>query len=584
MRYWKRHLIFSVTGVLLITMLFGGISVRAANTTPLHIDLVPAGSGLVQPVFITHAGDGSNRLFVIERAGRIRILKDGVLLSTPFLDIDPIVKSSGSEQGLLALAFHPQYASNGQFYTVHTDQDDALILSKFTRSENNPDLANAASRTTLLAIPHPGHTNHNGGTLAFGPDGFLYWSTGDGGGAGDPENNAQDLSVLLGKILRLDVNSGSPYGIPASNPFSSSMDPNVRKEIWAYGLRNPWRMSFDKLTGDLFIGDVGQGAREEIDFQPAASDGGENYGWRVMEGSLCYSPSSNCNKSGKILPVAEYSHALGCSVTGGYVYRGSTYLSMSGYYFYGDYCSGRLFTLLNEPGLGWQSVQILDTSHTISTFGEDEQGELYLADYSGGIIYQLTAPTFADVPPTHIFYDQIESFYQAGLTVGCSHTPLRFCPSNFVTRGEMAVFIERALGNFNPTPNPSGMFDDVPYPGQPASFQAFIEQFYNDGITTGCSQSPLKYCPQNNVTRQEMAVFIERALGNFNPAPNPTGMFDDVPYPGQPAFFVPFIEQFYNDGITTGCANNPLRFCPQNKVTRQEMAVFIVRAFGIPLP
>jgi Zn-dependent metalloprotease len=192
--------------------------------------------------------------------------------------------------------------------------------------------------------------------------------------------------------------------------------------------------------------------------------------------------------------------------------------------------------------------------------------------------------TFADVPTTHMFWKQIEAFYDAGITTGCSQNPKKYCPLANVTRGEMAVFLERAMGNFNPTPDPTGMFADVPYPGQPAAFQAFIEEFYNDGITTGCTPSPLKYCPQNYVTRGEMAVFIERALGNFAPTPNPTGMFADVPYPGQPLTFTPFIEQFYNDGITTGCANNPLRYCPQNKVTRQEMAVFIVRAFGIPLP
>ena len=201
---------------------------------------------------------------------------------------------------------------------------------------------------------------------------------------------------------------------------------------------------------------------------------------------------------------------------------------------------------------------------------------------TGGLL--PTTPTFTDVPLSHMFWNYIEAFHDAGITTGCSTSPKKFCPLANVTRGEMAVFIERAMGNFAPTPNPNGMFDDVPYPGQPASFRPFIEQFYNDGITTGCSSDPLKYCPQNYVTRGEMAVFIERALGNFNPTPNPTGMFDDVPYPGQPASFQAFIEQFYNDGITTGCSRDPLKFCPQNKVTRQEMAVFIVRAFGIPLP
>ncbi|MEO8356908.1 MAG: choice-of-anchor Q domain-containing protein [Chloroflexota bacterium] len=198
--------------------------------------------------------------------------------------------------------------------------------------------------------------------------------------------------------------------------------------------------------------------------------------------------------------------------------------------------------------------------------------------------FELQVATFADVPLTHMFSNYIEAFYDAGITTGCAVNPLRYCPDANVTRGEMAVFIERAMGNFAPTPNPTGMFADVPYPGQPPSFKAFIEEFYNDGITTGCAANPLRYCPQNYVTRAEMAVFIERALGNFAPTPNPTGMFADVPYPGQPAAFTAFIEEFYNDGITTGCATNPLRYCPQDNVTRAEMAVFIVRAFGIPLP
>ncbi|MEO8355360.1 MAG: PQQ-dependent sugar dehydrogenase [Chloroflexota bacterium] len=585
MRYQKVHSLLVIASCLsMVFMLFGKTSAKAAaDLDPANILLAEVSAGLTQPLFITNAGDGSGRLFIVERAGRIRIIKNGVLLSIPFLDIHTVVNSSSSEQGLLKLAFHPDYTANGQFYTVHTGQDGSLVLSKFTRSQNNPDLANANSMAPLLTIPHPNNSNHNGGTLAFGPDEYLYWSTGDGGGAGDVSNNAQNLTVLLGKILRLDVNSGLPYGIPTDNPFFNSADPAVRKEIWAYGLRNPWRFSFDRQTGDMFIGDVGQGSREEINFQSAASGGGENYGWRVMEGTLCYNPSSNCNQSGKILPVAEYDHTLGCSVTGGYVYRGTQFPSLGGYYFYGDYCSGRIFSLRNNPGLGWESAQLLDTFYTISTFGEDEQGELYLADYSGGRIYQLTHTTFEDVPASHMFYRHIEAFYQAGLTVGCSQTPLRFCPDNFVTRGEMAVFIERALGNFAPTPNPTGMFADVPYPGL-EFFTPFIEEFYNDDITSGCAVNPLRYCPQNYVTRGEMAVFIERALGNFTPTPNPTGMFADVPYAGQPASFQAFIEEFYNDGITTGCAVNPLKYCPQNYVTRGEMAVFIVRAFGIPLP
>ena len=286
-------------------------------------------SGLTQPVFITHAGDGSGRIFIVEQTGTIRILKNGSLLPAPFLDIHTLVKAGG-EQGLLALAFHPSYSSNGIFFVAYTapragdSTGSNLVLEKFTVSAN-PDAANAASGVILLSIPHPVNTNHNGGTLAFGADGYLYWSTGDGGSGGDPPNNAQQLNNLLGKILRLDVNAGPLYGIPPSNPFFSSGDPNVRKEIWAYGLRNPWRISFDRLTHDLYIGDVGQSRREEVDFQPAGSAGGENYGWHVMEGTLCYNPLSGCDQSGKVLPVTEYDHTLGCSISGGYVYRGTNF-------------------------------------------------------------------------------------------------------------------------------------------------------------------------------------------------------------------------------------------------------------------
>lgn len=355
---------------------------------PQQVRFIEIASSLNQPLQVTNAGDGSGRLFIIQRAGQIRIYKNGASLPTPFLNIQPIVNSSASEQGLLALAFHPNYEVNGRFYTLHTDQNGSIVLSAFTRSSANPDQADPNSRVPLLAIPKP-YTNHNGGTLAFGPDGYLYWSTGDGGGGGDPGNNAQNLNSLLGKILRLDVSSASSYSIPASNPFYNNPNPSIRKEIWAYGLRNPWRFSFDRLTGHLYIGDVGQSKREEINFQPGASSGGENYGWRVMEGSLCYNPSTGCNQSGKVLPVAEYDHTLGCSVTGGHVYRGTSYPQMRGYYFYGDFCSGLIYTLYNDSANGWTSILAADTSYTVSSFGEDEQGELYLADYSGGKIYRI---------------------------------------------------------------------------------------------------------------------------------------------------------------------------------------------------
>ncbi len=376
------------------TLIPSSTKTSAQLLDPSNLTFKAITGGLTSPVFITYSADGSGRLFVVEQPGRIRIIKNGTLLATPFLDIHTLIRSGG-EQGLIALAFHPSYKTNGKFYVVYTaprigdSTGSVLTLEQFSVSAGNPDLANSNSGSVLLTIDHPINSNHNGGTLAFGQDGYLYWSTGDGGDGGDPPNNAQNLSRLLGKILRIDVNSGSPYGIPTTNPFFSSADPNVRKEIWAYGFRNPWRLSFDRLTHDLYIGDVGQSAREEIDVQPAGSAGGENYGWRVMEGSLCFNPASGCDRSGKVLPVAEYDHTLGCSVTGGYVYRGSNFPSLAGYYFYGDFCSGRLFSLINNPQTGWTATQLVDTPYGISTFGEDEQGELYFADYNTGTIYNL---------------------------------------------------------------------------------------------------------------------------------------------------------------------------------------------------
>ena len=328
-------------------------------------------SALSDPVTVTHAGDGSGRLFVVERVGRIRTVANGAVTGT-FLDIVDRVRSTGSEQGLLGLAFPPGYASKGYYYAYYTRRSDgANTLSRFT---------NAGSEEVLFAIADP-FANHNGGQLAFGSDGYLYVGLGDGGSGGDPGNRAQNPAELLGKLLRLDVESGArPYGIPPGNPQASGWRP----EIWALGLRNPWRFSFDRQTGDLYLADVGQNAREEINFQAAGSAGGANYGWRIMEGTACFNPSSGCSTAGLTLPVAEYTHDLGCSVTGGYVYRGTSYPRMQGVYFYGDFCTGRVWGLRRE-GAGWASAQLVDTAHSISTWGEDEAGNLYLADYDGTI-------------------------------------------------------------------------------------------------------------------------------------------------------------------------------------------------------
>ena len=329
-------------------------------------------SGLERPVDLQP--DGSGRLFIIEKAGRIRIVENDQLLATPFLDTTDRVGNNGNEQGLLGLAFHPQYAQNGRFFVNYTDTRGDTVLARFQVS-SDPNLADPNSETPLLGIDQP-FPNHNGGVLAFGPDGYLYAGLGDGGAAGDPMGNGQNTGVLLGKVLRLDVDSAEPYAVPANNPFGN--------EIWAYGLRNPWRLSFDRSTRDLYIGDVGQGEWEEIDFLAAGSTGGANFGWDAREGAHDYEGGGT---EGMIDPVAEYSHAEGgCSVTGGYVYRGSM-PEWNGIYLYGDYCTGLIWGLLRS-GDTWQTQLLFDMDVTITSFGQDAAGELYLISDNGGV-YRL---------------------------------------------------------------------------------------------------------------------------------------------------------------------------------------------------
>ena len=300
----------------------------AASWGAVAIKAEPVITGLSSPVGITHAGDGSGRLFIVLQGGRI-VIFDGVkILSSPFLDITSVV-SSGGERGLLGLAFHPNYVGNGSFYVNYTNTAGDTVIARYSVSAN-PNQADPTSADILLTIPQP-FSNHNGGQLHFGPDGYLYIGIGDGGSGGDPQNNGQDLGTLLGKILRIDVDKGPPYAIPPDNPFFGPGD-GALDEIWAWGLRNPWRFSFDRLTGDMFIGDVGQNSWEEVDFQPASSAGGENYGWRLMEGNSCYNPATNCNDSTLTLPILVYDHTVGCSVTGGYRYRGSKNPALDGFY------------------------------------------------------------------------------------------------------------------------------------------------------------------------------------------------------------------------------------------------------------
>ena len=361
-----------------------GIAPLVSASVPMALS--PIATGLSSPVALAAPADGSGRLFIAEQAGVIRILKNGDVLPTPFLDISPLV-SSGGERGLLGLAFHPAYAMNGRFFVFYTDHAGNLVIAGHAVTAD-PDIA-WADGSILLTIPHPTFSNHNGGQLAFGPDGFLYAATGDGGGGGDPAGNGQSLAVLLGKILRLDVNGASL--IPADNPFVDG-DPSTRDEIWAYGLRNPWRFSFDRRTGDVFIGDVGQGCWEEVDFAPADTSAGRNYGWSAMEGSKCYAPPSCspppfCVDSSFTMPILSVSHDDGseCAIVGGFRYRGSQIPALAGSYLFADYCSGRIRIAGVSGGVWTVADPPLETRLNITTFGEDESGELWVADAAGGV-------------------------------------------------------------------------------------------------------------------------------------------------------------------------------------------------------
>jgi len=337
--------------------------------------------GFARPVHVAHAGD--ERLFVVAQAGVIWVLNtDGAHIGQPFLDIHDLVGSEGNEQGLLSVAFHPQYRDNGWFYVYYTDVRGDTVVARYTVS-SDPDVADPGSAEIILAADQP-YANHNGGQLQVGPDGYLYVGLGDGGSQGDPHGNGQRLDTFLGKILRIDINSGQPYAIPLDNP---DLGPGALPEIWAYGLRNPWRFSFDRATGDMYVGDVGQNAYEEIDYQPAGI-GGLNYGWNILEGNHEFAGGST---DGLTPPIIEISQAGGNrAITGGYVYRGPALAQLAGVYLFGDTYSGTVWGALRDAAGTWQYERLFSTSYTISSFGEDLAGELYLLDLRGGV-YRLQA-------------------------------------------------------------------------------------------------------------------------------------------------------------------------------------------------
>lgn len=341
---------------------------------------VQVADGFRQPLFLSHAGDGSNRLFVLGQQGRIWVIENGVVLAEAFLDIRGRVNSQSNEQGLLGLAFHTDFENNGFFYVNYTDDTPATIISRFFIVADSK-FADPNSEKILLSIKQP-YSNHNGGHIEFGPDGYLYIGMGDGGSAGDPQNNAQSSDTLLGAILRIDVDGGDLYAIPPDNPFVNG---GGRPEIWLTGLRNPWRFSFDSATGDLFIGDVGQNTWEEIDYLSGESSGGGNFGWNYYEGNHLYEGPAPANLS-LIAPIAEYDHGNSrCSITGGLVYRGRQMPELRGVYFYGDFCSGEIFALVRDDDGQWRSEVVYNLALLITSFGSDESGEIYVLDRNGGL-------------------------------------------------------------------------------------------------------------------------------------------------------------------------------------------------------
>ncbi len=352
-------------------------AIKAAEVPPwARIGLEKTYTGFKEPVYLTTSGDSSRAVFIVEKKGRIIAVNNGK--RSVLLDVTDRVRSREYERGLLSVAFHPDFDKNGRYFVYYTDVRGDVIISEFNA------LRTGRKEKILLKVLQP-YSNHNGGQLAFGPDSYLYIGTGDGGASGDPLDNGQNKLSLLGKILRIDVDKGQPYKVPEDNPFINRPG---RNEIWSYGLRNPWRFSFDPRTGDLYIADVGQSKREEVNFQPSYSKGGQNYGWRYMEGFSTFNVDKDVDLSRLTMPIVEYGHDDGCSVTGGYVYRGKKYKDIEGTYFFGDFCSGTIWGLRKKNGQ-WQYAKLLKTETLISSFGVDHEKEIYITDFLSGNVHRI---------------------------------------------------------------------------------------------------------------------------------------------------------------------------------------------------
>ena len=582
----------------------GPQSPESPEALATFVSIVDRVGGLSSPVGVTSAGDGSRRVFIVQQGGQIRIWHRAQgLLPTPFLNISGLI-TSGGEQGLLGLAFHPSYETNGFFYVNYTRSDGDAVVARYSVSAGNPNVADPASAKILFVVDDP-FSNHNGGHLAFGPDGYLYIGLGDGGSGDDPCEYAQNLlwdfastggscsatshanrRTFWGKMLRIDVdqnvNVAPYYGIPPTNPYVGAGDPGdlIPDEIWARGLRNPWRYSFDRTTGDLYIGDVGQVTREEVTFVPAGTGSGANFGWDVLEGFFCHEdvPAGSCNTfltGGSVLPALDYPRSDGSTVIGGHVYRGRPASQLlTGKYVFADIGSGRMWQASRDGGGNWSKSLLFQTTFGPSSFGEGDNGELYVVGLSTGHLYQVTPFSFADVPPTHFAWPFVEPLLEAAVTSGCGGD--NFCPDAATTRGQMAVFLLRTrFGSaYTPPACSAASFSDVPCSHPLASW---IYDLAARGVTGGCGGG--RYCPDLAVSRDQMAVFLLRTLDtSINPvACNPSApMFADMPASNG---FCRWVEELARRGISAGCGGG--NYCPAAAVSRGGMAVFLVTTYGL---